>query len=263
MTIELKATRDERTAVDKAVSLILAFGSDSRSAVGVSELARRTALSKSTAFRLLSMLERNRVVTRVGTRYRLGSLLADMGSSEPAAYDGLRDSLTPHLMDLYDRTRQTVHLAVIHGPDVVYLNKLQGPRSVSSPSRIGGHAPAYATAIGKVLLAWNPENIDQTVAAPFVPWTRNTITGERKLLATLQEVRRTGVGFDRDESLVGLSCISAPIMGRSGRPVAAFSISFATGTAAGESFAHALRTVCYAASQAVRSVSRSGALARA
>jgi DNA-binding IclR family transcriptional regulator len=263
MTIELKASRDERTAVDKAVSLILAFGSDSRSSLGVSELARRTGLSKSTAFRLLSMLERNQVFVRVGTGYRLGSLLADIGSGEQAAHDALRDSLTPHLMDLYDRTHQTVHLAVIHGPEVVYLNKLQGPRAPSSPSRIGGHAPAYATAIGKVLLAWNPDSIDQTVGAPFVPWTPNTIKTEEQLLATLQEVRRTGVAFDRDESLVGLSCIAAPIVGRSGRPVAAFSISFPTGSTAGESYAHALRTVCYAASQALKTVSRPVALVRA
>jgi DNA-binding IclR family transcriptional regulator len=256
MTIEFRASRDERTAVDKAVSLILAFGSDSRSAVGVSELARRTDLSKSTAFRLLSMLERNQVVVRVGTGYRLGSLLADNGSSEAAAHDALRDALTPHLMDLYDRTRQTVHLAVIHGPEVVYLNKLQGPRPASSPSRIGGHAPAYATGIGKVLMAWNPESIDLTLSAPFVRWTPRTIASEDELLAALQEVRRTGVAFDRDESLVGLSCIAAPIMGRSGRPVAAFSISFATGSAVPESYAHTLRTVCYAASQTLRSVSR-------
>jgi DNA-binding IclR family transcriptional regulator len=263
MTLELKASRDERTAVDKAVSLILAFGREARSALGVSELARRTGLSKSTAFRLLSMLERNQVVVRSGTGYRLGTLLADMGSGDIAAHDSLRDSLTPYLMDLYDRTRQTVHLAVIHGPEVIYLNKLQGPRPASSPSRIGGHAPAYATGIGKVLLAWNPESIDQTIASPFVPWTPNTIASEEQLFTALQEVRRTGVAFDRDESLLGLSCIAAPIMGRNGLPVAAFSISFTTGSVAAESYAHILRTVCYAASQALKSPPRSIGLARA
>jgi DNA-binding IclR family transcriptional regulator len=263
MTIELNVSRDERTAVDKAISLILAFGIDARSAIGVSELARRTGLSKSTAFRLLSMLERNRVVVRVGTGYRLGSLLADIGSGELAAHDALRDVLTPYLMDLYDRTHQTVHLAVLHGPEVVYLNKLQGPRPASSPSRIGGHAPAYATGIGKVLMAWNPESIDQTLGAPFIQRTPHTIANAEQLLDTLQEVRRTGVAFDRDESLIGLSCIAAPIMGRSGRPVAAFSISFATGSAVAESYAHMLRTVCYAASQALKSVSRPVALLRA
>jgi DNA-binding IclR family transcriptional regulator len=209
------------------------------------------------------MLERNQVVVRAGTGYRLGSLLSEMGSSELAAHDTLRDSLTPYLMDLFDLTRQTVHLAVIHGPEVVYLNKLQGHRAPSSPSRIGGHAPAYATGIGKVLLAWNPDSIDQTIGAPFVAWTPNTITSEEGLLTALEVVRRTGVAFDRDESLVGLSCIAAPIMGRSGRPVAAFSISFATGSAVAESYAHTLRTVCYAASQALRSVPRTMSLVRA
>lgn len=263
MTIDLKTARDERTAVDKAISLILAFGSDDRSALGVSELSRRTGLSKSTAFRLLSMLERNQVVVRAGTGYRLGSILSDTGSRELAAHDALRDLLTPYLMDLYDLTRQTVHLAVIHGPEVIYLNKLQGHRAPSSPSRIGGHAPAYATGIGKVLLAWNPESIDQTVDLPFVPWTPNTITSGSALLAELEGVRRTGIAFDRDESLVGLSCIAAPIMDRSGRPIAAFSISVATGSSVPESYAHTLRTVCYAASQASRAAPRKLSLVRA
>lgn len=260
MTNDLSIARDERTAVDKAFSILKAFGSDNRGALGVSEIARRTGLSKSTSFRLLSMLEHNGVITRVGTGYRVGSLLSTIGTSDRSpAHDSLRDALTPSLIDLYERTRQTVHLAVLQGTEIVYLNKLHGSHPAHSPSRIGGHAPAYATAIGKVLLAWSPESTDQTLGAPLEAWTENTIVDSDRLLAELEGIRRTGVGFDRGESLRGLSCIAAPIVGRSGRPVAAFSISMDSLTVAPESFAHTLRTVCYAASQAFRA--RGGQLA--
>jgi IclR family KDG regulon transcriptional repressor len=252
-THERGAAHDERTAVDKAFSILMAFGGDARGVVGVSELARRTGLSKSTAFRLLSMLERNRVVERVGTSYRVGTLMDHIGSpAHTSVHNAIRDSLTPFLAELYERTHHTVHLAVLHGTDVVYLNKLYGHRPARSPSRIGGRAPAYATAVGKVLLAWSPESTDQTLDAPLVAWTENTITDGEILLDVLAAVRKTGVAFDRGESLVGLSCIAAPIMGRTGRPIAAFSISGPTGSIIPEDYAHVLRTVCYAASQSVR-----------
>lgn len=269
MTLELqdhaqerRAPHDERTAVDKAFSILMAFGGDSRGAVGVSELARRTGLSKSTAFRLLSMLERNRVVERVGTSYRVGTLMDDIGSpAHTSVHNAIRDSLTPFLAELYERTHHTVHLAVLHGTEVVYLNKLYGHRPARSPSRIGGHAPAYATAVGKVLLAWSPESTDQTLDAPLVAWTENTITDGQILLETLEVVRATGVAYDRGESLVGLSCVAAPIMGRVGRPIAAFSISGPTGAIVTEDYEHVLRTVCYAASQAIRATGAASASA--
>lgn len=257
MTLGLRSVRDERTAVDKAFSILLAFGAETRDTLGVSELARRTGLSKSTAFRLLVMLERNHVVERVGTSYRVGPMLSSLGvGSRSAAQDRIRDTLTPHLIDLYERTHQTVHLCVLQGTDVVYLNKLHGAHPASSPSRIGGHAPAYATAIGKVLLAWSPDSTDQTLSSPLIPWTEKTITSKDVLLARLEEIRRVGIGFDRGESSIGLNCIAAPIIGRSGRPVAAFSISIDNGSAAPESYAHTLRTVCFSASQAIKAASR-------
>jgi DNA-binding IclR family transcriptional regulator len=252
-TTELTSARDERTAVDKALSLMMAFGADTRGALGVSELARRTGLSKSTAFRLLSMLERNKVVQRVGTSYQLGTLLQDLTShTSVPMHDSLRDALTPYLAELYEITHHTVQLAVLHGTEVIYLNKLYGHRPVNSPARIGGRAPAYATAVGKVLLAWNQESTEQTLASTLVPWTERTITQPKALLASLEEIRRDGVAYDRDESLVGLSCIAVPIMGRTGRPVAAFSVSGQTGTFIAASHSHALRSVAFAASRALR-----------
>jgi len=70
-------------------------------------------------------------------------------------HDQLRDLLIPELTELFQATGETVHLAVLHGSDVVYLAKLYGRRQVRSPSRIGGRAPAHCTAVGKALLAYD------------------------------------------------------------------------------------------------------------
>ena len=110
------SARDDRTAVDKAMSLLNAFGNDSMVGVGVSELARRADLSKSTAFRLLGMLQRNGAVERAGNAYRLGKMIQDLGTTQESALHGrMRDALTPYLADLYELTKQTVHLAVLQG----------------------------------------------------------------------------------------------------------------------------------------------------
>lgn len=256
MTRSIPPARDSRTAVDKAMSLLSAFGDDAYIGVGVSELARRSSLSKSTAFRLLATLQDNGAVERAGNNYRLGKMIQDLGATQEDALQGrMRDALTPFLADLYVLSKQTVHLAVLEGTDVVYLNKLYGHLQVRSPSRIGGRAPGYCTAVGKVLLAYNPDAAEQAMSAGMLNWTPSTITSPARLRAELLEVRRTNLAYDREEILTGLNCIAAPVFGPNGRPVAALSVSGPVGKFVPESQATSLRKVCYAASRAVAAVS--------
>lgn len=247
--------KEDRTAVDKALSLLSAFGSEAHTGLGVSELARRTKLSKSTAFRLLGMLERNKAVERAGTNYRLGPLLNSLGAQVSSdTHDTLRDLLTPFLAELYEATHQTVHLAVLDGTDVVYLNKLFGHRLLRSPSRIGGRVPAYCTGVGKVLMAYNFDSTEATLAKDLPAWTPKTITDPDVLRRTLSKIREEGIGFDDEESVMGLSCIAAPILGSNGKPVAALSISGPTGHFVPANHAHELRRVCFAASRKLAAV---------
>jgi DNA-binding IclR family transcriptional regulator len=212
--------------VDKAVSLLLAFGEQASTGVGVSELARRAELSKSTAFRVLGLLARNGVVERIGREYRLGARLHELGSHVYSTdHDRVRDQMTPFVTDLYERTHETVHLAALHGTDVVYLAKLYGHRRVPSPSRVGGRVPAHATAVGKALLAHEPEMLDAVLAAGLPAITPSTISDPSVLLDQLAAVRRTGVAHDLEEMRSGLFCVAMPILDSTGRPVAALSVS--------------------------------------
>ncbi|OYO05862.1 IclR family transcriptional regulator [Enemella evansiae] len=247
----MTGNRDSRTAVDKALALLGAFGKEAESGVGVSELARRTDLSKSTAFRVLGMLERNGAVERAGSNYRLGPLLTEL--TAPVLLpevEEVRDVLTPFLAHLYERTRQTVHLAMLDGTDVVYLNKLHGLHQVPSPSRIGGRIPAYCTAVGKVLLSHDPELIEQVLGGELPQWTPNTVTDPGQVRSELAHIRRSGIAFDREEIRMGLNCVAAPVLSATGTPVAALSVSGPTQHFDPRSQADALREVCVKASQA-------------
>ncbi|MEU6408199.1 IclR family transcriptional regulator [Microbispora sp. NPDC046933] len=243
-------SRDDRAAVEKAVNLLESFGSQGSTGIGVSELARRAELSKSTAFRLLGVLERNGVVEKVGQKYRLGERLHELGRQVLApGHDQVRDALLPFMTDLYELTRGTVHLAALRGIEVVYLFKLHGHRPVPSPSRIGGRAPAHCTAVGKVLLAYDHDALDRVLCTELRRHTPSTITDRAGLAEQIGRVRAEGVAFDDQEAAPGLSCVAVPVFGAPGKVVAAMSVSGPTGRFDTRAQAASLRRVGAAASQ--------------
>lgn len=247
-----EGVREERTAVDKAISVMKAFGDDAQLGVGVSELSRRAGLSKSTTFRLLAMLERNGVVERAGTAYRLGHVVHELGAqANVPGGDRVRDLLTPFLADLYEATHMTVQLAVLSGSHVVYLNKLEGHQRLRTPSRIGARMPAYCTAVGKMLLAHDPRALEETLRSPRPAWTARTIVEESALRGELWAVREAGVAVDRGESLNTLTCIAAPVVMPGSGPIAALSLSGDAATFDPRAFEAILRRVSFGASRAV------------
>lgn len=247
-----ESLHDDRAAVDKAISLLAAFGDQAGFGVGVSELARRARLSKSTAYRVLGMLERNGVVERSGTGYRLGARLHELGRAVyPTRHEALRDRLLPYLTDLYEATRQTVHLAVLHGADVVYLAKLYGHHSVPAPSRIGGRLPAHCTAVGKALLAYDAEATALALSAPLRRLAPDTIARPADLLAELDLIRDAGVSFDHEESGPGLSCVAGVVFGPGRRALAALSVAGPTGKIDLDRASREVRHITAAASRAL------------
>ncbi len=218
------------TSVGKALALLDAFEHIDTS-LGVSELARRTGLPKSTAFRLLAILEQRRLVERQGNRYCLGTRLFELGHRISYCRPrSLRDSALPFLTDLYSVTGETVHLGVLNGTDVLYLEKLFGHQPVAAPSAVGGRVPAYCSGIGKALLAFSgPDAIQDVLTRGLTPRTGYTIVVPSLFIAELSRVRTEGVAFDHEESKVGINCVAAPIFARAGRLLGAVSVCGATG----------------------------------
>jgi len=240
---------DPQTAVDKALVLLKSLAEEDGD-VGVSELARRARLTKSTAFRLLGILQRNELVERVGSNYRLGTQLYDMGNRVYGPTPQLlQERLLPYLADLYELTHESVHLAVLRGTETVYVNKIHGHRTPRSPSRIGARLPAHCTAVGKALLAFDPDAAEAVIAAGLSARTEHTLTDPHRLLAELGRIRREGIAYDRQEVALGLTCVAVPVMGPAGRPVAALSVAGADHRFDPARYAPALRRVAYAAAR--------------
>jgi DNA-binding IclR family transcriptional regulator len=203
------------SAVAKALTVLDGFDG-AAAAIGVSEVARRVGLSKSTVFRLLSSLEAQGYVERRGVNYCLGPRLFELGNQVPWCRPrSLRDTALPHLCELFTATRRTVHLAVLDGLDVLFVDKLQGRERPSTLTRVGARLSARNTAIGKAMLAFAPrEHIERAARAVPTQRTPYSIVSPAVLVRELETVRRTGVAFDREEAQVGMSCVGAPVMHR-------------------------------------------------
>ena len=166
--------------------------------------------------------------------------------------DQIRDVLTPFGADLYELTHQTVHLAALHGSDVVYIGKLYGHRRIPAPSAVGTRVPAHCTALGKVLLAFDPDAFDAAISSELPALTERSITDSSALAAQLVRVRRQGVAYDDQEAALGLTAVAAPLFGVGDRAVAALSVSGPVGEFDAPEFDSALRRVARASSHALQ-----------
>ena len=218
-----------RAVVDKAFTLLEAWRQRGE-ILGVSELARRTKLPKSTSHRLLGILEAAGVIERVAGGHRLGDRLngfsALLSTNCPPE---LREVSLPYLQDLYELTHETIHLAVLDGIDVHCVEKLYGHRRSPLASRVGGLLPAHCTALGKALLAYSGQTTQRrALSGPFRGYTAATVTEPLRLAAELRATRLRGLAFDRQETHAEVTCVAAPVLDRQGRAVAAISISGAS-----------------------------------
>lgn len=214
------------TSVAKALRLLTAFGGVTPP-IGVSELARRSGLPKSTAFRFLADLEKVGFVERDGSDYRLGISLFELGNRVPACRpNGLRDSSMHHLSELHARTGLSAHLGLLEGSDVVHIAKVN--HSVQMlPGHLlpGSRRPATCSAVGKAILAFSPTDVVRAAVEAGLPRrTRYSITEMPRLLRDLEKTRETGVAHESEESVLGLVGLAAPVM-LDGRAVGAIGIT--------------------------------------
>ena len=186
-------------------------------------LVERTGLPKTTVHRTVKkMLELGWVECRDG-RYMIGIRLFERAAlaARPTC---LRDAALQPMQGLRAATLETVHLAVLDGAEVVYLEKLAGHRPVRTSSRVGGRMSALCTALGKVLTAFRTEVPGSRIDAPVVR-TPHTLTDPDEIRSVLAQARREGVAYDREETDLGVRCVAAPVSAPDGAGVAAQSVT--------------------------------------
>ncbi len=191
-------------------------------------ISRTTGLSTSTAYRLLHTLVQADYLRYEPRRgYHMGPKLIELGFK---AHNQLHlpTLARPHLEWLASETHETVHLGILEGNEVFYLDKVDGERGLHMASTIGGRQPAYCTGLGKALLSQLPPTQWQR----FIPHLkRQTPYTKVEPEAFFQELARTaqrGYSFDMEENEIGIRCVAAPIFDGTGQCVAAISIASAT-----------------------------------
>jgi DNA-binding IclR family transcriptional regulator len=194
--------------------------------LGVSQLARRLGLGVSTVHRLLATLAEEGLLERGNHgRYRLGLQLYELGVTVFPNLD-LHEAALPVLASLREATGESVQMGVLDQLDVVYVERLEGPRTVRIFRRAGHRLPAHATSTGKVLLAHLPAEILQ---ARLVGWqparlTPYTVTDQRVLLDQLGRVAERGWAQNVEESALGGVSVAAPVRDATGCVIAAISV---------------------------------------
>ncbi|APE25332.1 MULTISPECIES: IclR family transcriptional regulator [Streptomyces] len=197
------------------------------------EITRRLQLPRTTTHELVTTLTaRNYLVPAPGQpgRYRLGVRTYQLGSRYAEQLD-LAAEGHQVAREVADTCGETVHVAVLEDMDVIYIAKVDSSHAVRMVSATGRRLPAHCTAVGKMLLAGLPEAVLEerldanTAGRELVRMTPRSITDPDALRAALAEIRILGVAGEQQESNPDVSCVAAPVRDRSGRVVAALSVS--------------------------------------
>jgi DNA-binding IclR family transcriptional regulator len=208
-----------RSVTSRALAVLDAFDA-SAPRLSLSEIATRSGLPLTTAHRLLAELaEWGALTRRSDGRYEIGRRLWELGLLAPVQLE-LRQVASPFLLDVHTATRETVHLAVRENLTALYVERISGRESVPVVSQVGSRLPLHATGVGKVLLAWAPDDVAERALRAPVRATRHTVVEPGRLRRELAEVRRRGFARTAEEMSLGASSVAVPVTAnRGGTPV--------------------------------------------
>lgn len=219
-------SRRTLSSVRNAARLLKAFSSREPE-FGVTELAERLDLGKSTVHRLLATLVDEDLIEQDAEtgRYRLGLAVHDLGGA--SASTDLHAAVLMPMSVLRNRTGETVHVGVLDGREVVYVERLDSPHTLRLFVEVGRRNAAHATGTGKCLLAFlPPDRLERLLAGGDLERkTPHTLTDRARLRRDLQESRRRGYAVNRHESEVGVISVAAPIRDATADVVAAMSVA--------------------------------------
>jgi IclR family transcriptional regulator, pca regulon regulatory protein len=218
-------------SLERGLAILSAFTPD-QAALGISELARRLGLTRSTAHRYVATLTTLGYLQQddATRKYRLGPRVLDLGFSMLGSLE-LREIAAPHLRRLTDVTGHTSNLAIRDDTDVILIDRVRGRpgpyHHLEFSLHVGSRIPSYCSATGKALLAFLPRpDLDRLLnRIDLVQRGPRTLTDKRALLAELDHVRRTGIAVNDEELESALRSIAAPVRSRSGEVIAAINVA--------------------------------------
>lgn len=199
-----------------------------QSAVSLTELSRSLGLHKSTIHRLLNTLQGEGYVRQnpLTDRYSLGWKILGLASGLSAHLD-IRQYALPVMQRLMTETQETIHLGTLGDDEVICLESVVSGQPNAIGSMAGKHTHAHVSSMGKVILAYSPEeDVRAFLARRGLPrLTARTITDQASFAAELWRIRSDHYALNDEEEALGIRCVAAPIWDHRGQPVAALSVA--------------------------------------
>jgi len=214
-------------SVNRALQILDCF-SGPITELGITELATRMELGKSTIYGLVNTLLVSGYLEQnpENKRYHLGLKLFEMGSLVQSRMN-IREIAKPFLKELSDKFQMTVHMGIYRDGEVVYIDKMDSPNTRIVYSQVGKRAPMYCTGIGKAIFAYMSETeIEHLLMTQDRQlFTQYTLVEAEKIIEELNQIKKQGYAVDNEEVELGLRCVAVPIFDYQAKPIAAISIS--------------------------------------
>jgi DNA-binding IclR family transcriptional regulator len=221
-----QAVKARLSSVANSIRLLTSFSGE-EDELGITTLATRLRLAKSTVHRLATtltsagFLEQN---SETG-KYRLGVALFELGALVRRRMD-VANEARPKLRELLEKTGETVQLGIVDQYSVLYVYEMESRHAIRMAAAVGGRAPLHCTAVGKVLLAFQPEEyVKQVIERGLTAHTSRTLTRREQVLEMLAEVRQRDHAIDDEESESGLRAIAAAVRNHTGAVIAALGVA--------------------------------------
>jgi IclR family acetate operon transcriptional repressor len=214
------------TSLQRGLNLLRLFG-ESPSGLTAKQVAGLSRLPVSTVHRFLAnLVTAGFLSNNEDGHYHLGIACFAIGQAAVGQLDIRRLSL-PYLRELNQQTRETIHLTVRHGLSAVYVEKLDSPEPLRIHSRIGAAVPLHCTAVGKVMLAYMPQEEHDRILPelPMKRLTPNTVGSLQEMETELFRVRKNGYACDLEEHEMHIRCVAAPIWDHTGSVQSSLSIT--------------------------------------
>lgn len=205
-------------SIDRAVAILDCF-SEEKKELRLSEISERLGLNKSTVHGIISTLKYHGFISQdeETQKYKLGIRFVEFGDLVINSMN-IRNAAVPVIDAVCERIEETVHIAMLDGLDVVWIEKRECTKSIKTSTKIGARLPAYTTADGKIIICYqNKDKIKNYLPKRISQYTNNTITNKGEFIKKLEEMKKNGYAIDNEEYVEGLKCVAAPIFDHNGK----------------------------------------------
>jgi IclR family pca regulon transcriptional regulator len=211
-------------SLERGLGVILAFSREAPS-LTLTEIADRTGLTRAAARRFLITLRDLEYVESDGRQFSLRPRVLELGYSYLSSLP-VWEIARPQLEALADRVRETTSASVLDGSDIVFVARVETKRIMSMTLGVGSRLPAWATAMGRVLLAdLTPAQLDEYFdGVQLVPMSEHTVTDRTELLKIIERARTQGWTLVDQEVEEGVRSLAVPIRSPGGRAEAALTV---------------------------------------